>query len=74
MRSQFNVIRDEPDPGELLSTEVLAQLLGVKIQWLTLARRKQNGPPFLRLGTQIRYRRRDVDTWLEQCAVEGARK
>lgn len=32
------------------------------------------GPPFLRLGRTIRYRRDDLDAWLQSCRVEHKKK
>lgn len=50
---------------ELLSTVQLAGWLGCSVQWCEIGRSKGYGPPFLRLGRRIRYRRRSVLQWLK---------
>lgn len=51
---------------ELLTTSQVAAWLGVSIQWAEIARSKNYGPPFQRVGPRvIRYRRADVLAWLK---------
>lgn len=53
--------------GALLELQTPAELAAqLRVTQETLAnwRVKQAGPRFLRVGGQIRYRLRDVDTWL----------
>ena len=60
-------------PEEIYSTSELAEMLGVPVstvyRWNTLG----TGPRPLRVGKHCRYRARDVDTWLEQRAVDTRR-
>jgi excisionase family DNA binding protein len=56
----------------LLSRQQVAVLLGKKVSWLRYAERHRL-IPFVRVGRQIRYRRADLERWLEQNAV-GARQ
>ncbi len=49
----------------LLTPQELANLLGIPVktiyQWRTLSR----GPRGIRVGKHLRYRRADVETWLD---------
>jgi excisionase family DNA binding protein len=55
---------------ELLTEAELADLLKVSARTIRDWRVKGSGPPALRLGRGIRYRRRDVDAWLEAQAED----
>ncbi len=51
----------------MLTTQQLADLLGVSPQWLEVGRIKNYGPPFERLGPRlIRYKPDGVVKWLKQ--------
>jgi predicted DNA-binding transcriptional regulator AlpA len=57
--------RDSED--DLLTTEGVADWLGVSTQFLEIARSKSYGPRFTRLGPRkIMYRRADVLAWLKK--------
>ncbi len=59
--------------AELLSTDDAAQLLGLSPATLNTWRSKRgrisrdgmNGPQFMRMGRTIRYRRSDLNVWIE---------
>lgn len=61
-----------PVVGELLSDKEAAQMLGLSRVYLRKGR--MNGffaegvtpPPFIRLGRMIRYRRDDLERWIEE--------
>jgi excisionase family DNA binding protein len=55
---------------ELLTEQELAALLKVSVRTVRAWRIEGTGPPSLRIGRGVRYRRRDVDTWLEQQAED----
>jgi excisionase family DNA binding protein len=55
---------------ELLTEAELAQLLKVSVGTIRRWRAEGSGPPSLRLGRGVRYRRVDVDAWLERQAEE----
>lgn len=63
------------EPGaddELLTPMEMAQWLKKSLQWLEFARSKGFGPPFIRIGRNVRYRRQDVREWLlEQTVTPG---
>jgi predicted DNA-binding transcriptional regulator AlpA len=56
----------------MLSTQQVAELLGVSEEWLEVGRIKDYGPPFIRLAPRlIRYPRAGLVKWLKQrTAVE----
>jgi predicted DNA-binding transcriptional regulator AlpA len=60
--------------GEILRDPDAARYVGMSESWLRQTRMlgRTDGPPFIRIGTRaVRYRRRDLDRWLERrlCAV-----
>jgi excisionase family DNA binding protein len=57
---------------QLLSPEGLSQELGVPVRTLYQWRYRGDGPPGFRVGRHLRYRRRDVDAWLEERAAGAA--
>ncbi len=51
---------------ELLSTQAVANWLGVSVQWVEIGRSKNYGPPFRKISARcIRYLRGDVLKWLK---------
>ena len=51
---------------DLLDTPALATEFDASEPTIISWRRKGTGPDFIRLGRMIRYRRIDVDRWLEE--------
>jgi excisionase family DNA binding protein len=54
--------REMPD---LLTQQQLAEELQVSVRTLERWRREGTGPPWVRVGRSPRYRRQDIDRWLE---------
>ena len=57
-----------PTPGaldRLLSPHELALFLGVPLRTIYRWRYQGDGPPGFRVGRHVRYRRADVEQWLE---------
>lgn len=50
----------------LLSETQTAELLGLSIRTLQSWRLRGGGPPFAKVGRAVRYRRSDLELWLEQ--------
>ena len=50
--------------GLLVSAEV-AERIRKSVSWVNHARQDGTGPRYLKVGWQVRYRREDVDAWLE---------
>ena len=53
---------------ELMTTDGLAAYLAVPRQTLAYWRCVGEGPAFLKVGRHVRYRRADVEAWLDTCA------
>lgn len=64
---------DDHDSELFLSPTDLAALLGIPVATIYGWRYKGIGPRAFRIGRHLRYRRRDVDLWLEQHA-DGERR
>ena len=51
---------------EYFPTRQAAQYLGVSAGWLASARCRGNGPPYIKMGRAIRYRRLTLEKWMAQ--------
>jgi predicted DNA-binding transcriptional regulator AlpA len=49
---------------EFLDSRELAEWFGVHPQWPLEARLRGDGPPYVKLGRSVRYRRAAVEAWL----------
>jgi excisionase family DNA binding protein len=49
----------------LLSAQEVAEYLGVPVTTIYTWRHRSQGPPGLRVGRHLRYRRCDVEAWIE---------
>lgn len=56
---------------QLLTLSELAELLNFSPKTLYQWRYRGEGPPALILGGRVRYRREDVESWLELHEQEG---
>jgi predicted DNA-binding transcriptional regulator AlpA len=59
--------------AQLLTAGMLSDEIQVPTATLAQWRYRSEGPPFVRLGRHVRYRREDVDAWLAASAVETGR-
>lgn len=70
-----NSAADAPDPDELLKPPQVCRMVQLTVRTLSDKRWKGTGPPFIKLspgkGGRIRYRRRDVEAWIEGRAEVG---
>ncbi|MCL1598076.1 MAG: helix-turn-helix domain-containing protein [Actinomycetia bacterium] len=55
----------------MLTTSELAVKLGTHERTLANWRVSGSGPRFVKVGTKVRYRRSDVDAWLESRTVDN---
>lgn len=55
---------DNKEAPELLDERGLCALLAISSVTATKWRAKAKGPPFIKVGRLVRYRRSDVDAWL----------
>jgi excisionase family DNA binding protein len=65
-REAINTARGQSRDEWLLSPEDVAAILGVPKSTLYAWRYRGEGPPSLRVGKHIRYRREDVREWIER--------
>jgi excisionase family DNA binding protein len=57
-------------PTDLLSPSELAGYLGVPVKTIYQWHHRGSGPRYLKVGRHVRYRRSDVELWLESCEVD----
>lgn len=55
----------EAQPESLLTVKDLAEYLSVKMSWVYEAVRSK-GLPYLKLGAHLRFRRSEIDRWLDE--------
>lgn len=60
---EFAVMDDKT--ADYLRTPEAARLLSVSHQYLEVCRCRGEGPPYVRLGRAIRYRRTSLDDWMK---------
>ncbi len=58
-----------PEPEALMTQQALADYLGVSVPTVQRWRRNGTGPPYLLIGPRPRYRRAQVDAWLDEQAA-----
>ena len=49
----------------LLTPDEVSTILGVPVKTLSHWRNQRTGPIFIRAGIHVRYRRDDLDAWIE---------
>lgn len=54
------------DPEKLLKPQELADWLGVPLETVYAWATRKQGPPRIRVGRHLRFRRVDVERWLDQ--------
>lgn len=52
--------------NSIMTTQQLAQYLGVSVSLLNTYRAEGMGPVYLKLGRLVRYRLNDVEKWLSE--------
>jgi excisionase family DNA binding protein len=62
----------DEDLDPLLSVEEVAHLLGVAVATIYTWRYRKVGPPAIRIGRHLRFRRRDLAQWLREQEVRHA--
>ncbi len=53
-----------PESPPLITTSVLAGMLGICPQTVVEYRRRGIGPRYFKIANQVRYARRDIDAWI----------
>lgn len=75
VRGELAALRDQvarmTQPTEYLTTKQTADLLGVSLDALLMWRQTRSGPPFVQTTSKfVRYRRADVERWMEENLVK----
>ena len=64
----------QPTADDLLRTADVAVWIGRSSGWLDQGRMHEDGPPYVRIGRNIFYRRGDVQEWIEDQTVSQMRR
>lgn len=56
------------EPDRLLSRTEVEEMFGISKRYLEIAATRGQGPCIIRFGRTVRYRIKDVRSWIEQCA------
>jgi len=56
--------------NELLTERQVRNCYGLSVPWQRRTRRERRGPPFLKLGRMVRYRRADIEAYLAASTIE----
>jgi len=62
-----------PTEEPLLTPDEVAELLHIPKATLYKWSHAQTGPMVLKVGRHLRYRRSDVEAWLDECSDRGTR-
>jgi|tagenome__1003787_1003787.scaffolds.fasta_scaffold20959347_4 hypothetical protein len=65
--------RPTTDPDALLTEVQAAEFLSLSTRTLQAWRERRSGPPFVRAGRAVRYRRRALYIWIDANTVSWAR-
>jgi excisionase family DNA binding protein len=57
--------RAVPQTDRLMTVEELAEYLGLPVATIYKQRSEGTGPPGMRLGKYVRFKRSEVEAWLE---------
>lgn len=58
----------------LWDPQTLADRLDIPVRTLGQWRYHGNGPPYVKVGRHVRYRREDVEAWLDDQTRSGVRQ
>jgi predicted DNA-binding transcriptional regulator AlpA len=56
-------------PDQLLSIEQAQSIIPLSKSWFANSRWKKTGPPYVKIGTRVLYRRAELLAWAERHAV-----
>lgn len=63
-QSQFRFDLPKPtDRNKLVSEKEAAELLGISTSWFRQKRTKGDGPPYVKMGSLVRYRISELEEW-----------
>jgi hypothetical protein len=68
-----DLVGDIMEPNEILTeAEAAKKIVDLKPQTLAKWRLRGKGPAYLKLGGKIRYRKTDIETWMQLCRIDPA--
>jgi predicted DNA-binding transcriptional regulator AlpA len=56
-------------PREVLTEKEVHDYWALSVAWLRKKRRLGDGPIYLKIGKMVRYRRSDIEAYLNTCTV-----
>ncbi len=56
-----------PEPPEMMNDHEVAAFLKMSVASVRRWRLFRTGPKFVKIGSAVRYRRQDVETWVDSC-------
>lgn len=68
--------KPEPEHLDVLNVTEAARFMGVSVDFLNRRRMRGSevqGPPFMRVGRSVRYRKEDLENWLATKVVNPIR-
>jgi hypothetical protein len=60
-------------PDMLLTRDQVQAEFGLTRRFLELSAWRGNGPPMIKLGRAVRYKRRDIQSWIDARRIEPER-
>jgi len=69
---QNNQNRSSQQWPEWMDTKTAARYMGLSRQWLEISRHKKSGPRYSKLSSRVRYRKSDLDAYMEARLVDNS--
>jgi predicted DNA-binding transcriptional regulator AlpA len=58
-----------PKPAEMLNEKQVANYLSISVATVRRWRLFRSGPKYLKIGSAVRYKREDLETWIDSCSA-----
>ena len=71
MSTEKNIEPDIENLPAMFNEKVLAKVVDKSTYWCQRSRWEKKGPPYIKVGAQVRYRRKDVLGWLDANRKNG---
>jgi predicted DNA-binding transcriptional regulator AlpA len=68
----MNTYLNHAEESRLLKEDAAAELMDVSVRTLQAWRARQAGPAYVRVGRNVRYRLRDIRSWIDANTVGGS--
>ncbi|MGJ5813676.1 helix-turn-helix transcriptional regulator [Paludibaculum fermentans] len=60
--------QSHPEPTEMMNDHEVAAIVRMSVASVRLWRLFRTGPKFVKIGAAVRYRRQDVESWVDACS------